>query len=245
MGLVVGPKGATIKRIQHQTHTYIVTPSRDKEPVFEVTGLPESVETARREIEAHIAMRTGNGTSINGLTGLGSLDENDLIASLYKSGLSSLLNYMEPSTDTFPPMTSSTGSSGAFSSSGSCSSSSSSSGGRDLGAIWTSNDRDEGLGDSPSFDTSTALSSIWSYPSVSAPSRPSPANSTSPADSLLSSTTKCIVCSEAKVTHALVPCGHNFFCMDCANRICEASDSQCPVCSLPAIQAIRIYSPNP
>ena len=39
VGLVVGPKGATIKRIQQQTHTYIVTPSRDKEPVFEVTGM--------------------------------------------------------------------------------------------------------------------------------------------------------------------------------------------------------------
>ena len=41
---MVGPKGATIKRIQQQTRTYIVTPSRDKEPVFEVTGLPENVE---------------------------------------------------------------------------------------------------------------------------------------------------------------------------------------------------------
>ena len=59
VGLVVGPKGATIKRIQQQTHTYIVTPSRDKEPVFEVTGMPENVDRAREEIEAHIAMRTG------------------------------------------------------------------------------------------------------------------------------------------------------------------------------------------
>lgn len=59
VGLVVGPKGATIKRIQQQTHTYIVTPSRDKEPVFEVTGLPENVEKARQEIESHIALRTG------------------------------------------------------------------------------------------------------------------------------------------------------------------------------------------
>ncbi len=78
VGLVVGPKGATIKRIQQSTHTYIVTPSRDKEPVFEVTGLPENVDAARKEIEAHIAMRTGadggnggpgmgpNGTSSNG-----------------------------------------------------------------------------------------------------------------------------------------------------------------------------------
>ena len=59
VGLVVGPKGATIKRIQQQTHTYIVTPGRDKEPVFEVTGLPENVEAARHEIESHIAVRTG------------------------------------------------------------------------------------------------------------------------------------------------------------------------------------------
>ena len=65
VGLVVGPKGATIKRIQQQTHTYIVTPSRDKEPVFEVTGLPENVDAARKEIEAHIALRTGE-TGPNG-----------------------------------------------------------------------------------------------------------------------------------------------------------------------------------
>ena len=65
-----------------QTHTYIVTPSRDKEPVFEVTGLPENVEAARKEIEAHIAIRTGssdfggsNGGS-NGLNGFFNLNDN-------------------------------------------------------------------------------------------------------------------------------------------------------------------------
>lgn len=74
VGLVVGPKGATIKRIQQQTHTYIVTPSRDEGPVFEVTGLPENVEAARKEIEAHIAIRTGTtdfsgGPGANGANG--------------------------------------------------------------------------------------------------------------------------------------------------------------------------------
>lgn len=59
VGLVVGPKGATIKRIQQATNTYIITPSREKEPVFEVTGLPDDVESARKEIEAHIVLRTG------------------------------------------------------------------------------------------------------------------------------------------------------------------------------------------
>ncbi|XP_030647437.1 RNA-binding E3 ubiquitin-protein ligase MEX3C [Chanos chanos] len=66
VGLVVGPKGATIKRIQQQTHTYIVTPSRDKEPVFEVTGMPENVDRAREEIEAHIASRTGGCLELPG-----------------------------------------------------------------------------------------------------------------------------------------------------------------------------------
>ena len=59
VGLVVGPKGATIKRIQQKTSTYIVTPSRDKEPFFQVTGSKENVEQARKEIEHYIAARTG------------------------------------------------------------------------------------------------------------------------------------------------------------------------------------------
>ncbi|XP_022920195.1 RNA-binding protein MEX3B [Onthophagus taurus] len=245
VGLVVGPKGATIKRIQHQTHTYIVTPSRDKEPVFEVTGLPESVETAKREIEAHIAMRTGNGTSINGLPGLGGIEDtttSDILGSLYKSGLNSLFNYLDGPLDTFP-MTSSTGSSGAFSSSGSISSSSSSSGGRaDLGNIWSSSDRDEGIGESPTYDANNALSSIWTYPTVTQ-SRQTPPTSTSPSEQLLNSS-KCLVCTEAKVTHALLPCGHHYFCSDCASRVTEIHENPCPVCSIPARKAVRIYSSN-
>lgn len=112
VGLVVGPKGATIKHIQQQTHTYIVTPSRDKEPVFEVTGLPDNVQSARRQIEAHIALRTGNAAgTINGLSpellnelgngnvGLNSLlnneDTPEILASLYKNGLGSLFGYLD------------------------------------------------------------------------------------------------------------------------------------------------------
>ena len=58
VGLVVGPKGATVKRIQQVTQTYIVTPSRDKEPYFEVKGAPANVERAKKEIERYIALRT-------------------------------------------------------------------------------------------------------------------------------------------------------------------------------------------
>jgi len=99
VGLVVGPKGATIKRIQQTTHTYIVTPSRDKEPVFEVTGKPENVEKARQEIEKHIAMRTGgsildantnvddiNDFHTNGIdSGFHEPVNNELLAGLYKN----------------------------------------------------------------------------------------------------------------------------------------------------------------
>jgi RNA-binding protein MEX3 len=58
VGLVVGPKGSTIKRIQQNTQTYIVTPSRDSQPVFEIQGMPENVEAAKAEIENYILLRT-------------------------------------------------------------------------------------------------------------------------------------------------------------------------------------------
>lgn len=102
VGLVVGPKGATIKRIQQQTNTYIITPSRDKDPVFEVTGLHDDVETARKEIEAHIAIRTGG--IIDSHTGsVGTPDESGsssdfsnspLLSSLDSNPFSTLTNGM-------------------------------------------------------------------------------------------------------------------------------------------------------
>ena len=58
VGLVVGPKGTTIKRIQQNTNTYIMTPSRDCQPVFEIQGMPDNVEQARIEIENYIYLRT-------------------------------------------------------------------------------------------------------------------------------------------------------------------------------------------
>uniref|UniRef100_A0A8C9MRT2 RING-type domain-containing protein n=1 Tax=Serinus canaria TaxID=9135 RepID=A0A8C9MRT2_SERCA len=52
----------------------------------------------------------------------------------------------------------------------------------------------------------------------------------------------CSVCFESEVIAALVPCGHNLFCMECANRICEKTEPQCPVCHSAVTQAIRIFS---
>ncbi|XP_011688568.1 PREDICTED: RNA-binding protein MEX3B [Wasmannia auropunctata] len=241
VGLVVGPKGATIKRIQHQTHTYIVTPSRDKEPVFEVTGLPESVEAARREIQAHITLRTGTAPGVD--------ETAELLGALCRGGLGSVLGIQGIDQ---PGSNSSSSSNGAFSSSGSCSSSSSSTGGmgmNDLVAnIWNGAlERDEGIGESPSFESQpTSTSSIWSFPSVALPSRPSPpatASPASPTDSLLGGIRRdCVVCGDKEVNAALVPCGHNLFCMDCGNRVCETKDPSCPVCSRRVLQVLRIFS---
>jgi len=69
VGLVVGPKGATIKRIQADTGTYIVTPGRDRDPVFEVIGSPDAVDRARRHIDAYIETRLANATDRRELTG--------------------------------------------------------------------------------------------------------------------------------------------------------------------------------
>ncbi|CEF65634.1 K Homology domain and K Homology domain, type 1-containing protein [Strongyloides ratti] len=91
VGLVVGPKGATIKRIQQDTHTYIITPSREREPVFEVTGLPQNVESARHEIEQHIYERTGNMPITDTTQQLGSMElQSTLAAAAISAHLGSL-----------------------------------------------------------------------------------------------------------------------------------------------------------
>ncbi|CAB3363548.1 Hypothetical predicted protein [Cloeon dipterum] len=170
VGLVVGPKGATIKRIQHQTHTYIVTPSRDKDPVFEVTGLPESVEAARREIEAHIAMRRRRRPCSTARTAPAAqppLDE-DIMNTILKNGLNALATRFA---DAAPSVHSSSAAVlppppayfrpevAPFSSCSSSSSTSSTSRLAELtGSIW-SGSHDEGLGESPSLDSAV---SIWS-----------------------------------------------------------------------------------
>ena len=107
VGLVVGPKGATIKRIQQQTHTYIVTPSRDKEPVFEVTGSPENAEQARKEIESHIALRTGGGlvdqTTANNLNNPNTANEDALnqLNDFHSNGVDSSLHHADLSNDLY------------------------------------------------------------------------------------------------------------------------------------------------
>ncbi|KAG5847889.1 hypothetical protein ANANG_G00131010 [Anguilla anguilla] len=377
VGLVVGPKGATIKRIQQQTHTYIVTPSREKDPVFEVTGMPENVDRAREEIETHITLRTGafvdlqgdndfhsNGTdvSLEGLSSLGlgaalwsranppppprrrrprppARQEDELRrVPRRRAGLGVLGGVAgagapgerephqplqhgqrgggftfagDPSPCLPPPGPPSAADELGF----------------EFGSahIWapfanggpqqrrnSSGPGGGASGTTPACPPPSPPSPPWStrWPAApratrSAPSPgcrravrpPSPAAAAaaaaapratlpparpprsrgSPTDSegaaaawagpapgcsaalrpgvvvaaavvggagmaLAAANRDCYVCLESEVTAALVPCGHNLFCMDCAGHICQSSDPECPVCRTPATQCIRIFS---
>ncbi|XP_054627961.1 RNA-binding protein MEX3B [Dunckerocampus dactyliophorus] len=343
VGLVVGPKGATIKRIQQQTHTYIVTPSRDKEPVFEVTGMPENVDRAREEIEAHIAMRTGGVIELQ--------DENDFHAngtdvgfdlqghptswskpsagmmpkpfSKYRNDSSSSLG--SASTDSYfgsrmadysPPSPTL-----SYTTNNNNNNISDNTNGNIYGNEVISSDGTDLTFDSPpGLETMpTPTGSFWSqYENRIAPSSTSSPSSTPafypsnangvmasqrrinrdqresrlspplhagttehllarraaagdllgfPGNTLASLTTThlpydssasssssstssssrkssrdCSVCFESEVIAALVPCGHNLFCMECANRICQRSQPKCPICQTSVTQAIRIFS---
>ncbi|XP_030622691.1 RNA-binding protein MEX3B [Chanos chanos] len=373
VGLVVGPKGATIKRIQQQTHTYIVTPSRDKEPVFEVTGMPENVDRAREEIEAHIAMRTGglieltdendfhaNGTDVGfDLHGHASLwskpsssvtpnsvrkpfsnYRNDSSSSLgsastdsyFGNNSSRLADYSPPS-----PALSYTASSNGNNNNNNININVNSNGNGFVysGEVISPDCTDLTFESSPGFDPTPAPPGlIWSQydrgvtPTNGTTSTIFPANASTnangmmvnqrrangvgctsqprlspplhhagsatehplarrvrsdpgggtlsfptysngmaslpgshlpgvPSDSSASSSSSssssssgtsrkgsrdCSVCFESEVIAALVPCGHNLFCMECANRICERNEPKCPVCHAAVTQAIRIFS---
>uniref|UniRef100_A0A667WNQ7 Mex-3 RNA binding family member D n=1 Tax=Myripristis murdjan TaxID=586833 RepID=A0A667WNQ7_9TELE len=262
VGLVVGPKGATIKRIQQQTHTYIVTPSREKDPVFEVTGMPENVDRAREEIETHITLRTGafvdlqgdndfhqNGTDVS-LEGLGSLS-GGLGAALCSAGGGFTFGG-----DSTPGLSSSDELGFEFSSD-------------PLSTLSWLQSGNTGGGSFSGASSSSSGGSSTGYSSCSASSLPggSPTDSEGGSSGVgLSSgmlgrlkggsgpgvaglvgvspgvNRDCFVCFESEVTAALVPCGHNLFCMECAGQICQSAEPECPVCHTPTTQCIRIFS---
>ncbi|XP_031205726.1 RNA-binding protein MEX3D isoform X3 [Mastomys coucha] len=379
VGLVVGPKGATIKRIQQRTHTYIVTPGRDKEPVFAVTGMPENVDRAREEIEAHITLRTGaftdagpdsdfhaNGTDVcldllgaaaslwakaphpgrrppaatGGLRGDNALGAASTPEPFYVGSRGG-----PPLPDPSPSSPYGGSGNGGFTFGGDgpgAPTGTATAEDCDFGfdflaldltvpataTIWapferaaplpafsgcpavngapaqpnTGTRRSSGGGAAttprhsptlpepgglslelplarrsvpdpvgavpwrppqsalPPFSGSTTFATTPSLPNTTPASStldtvPSEGNhkpSTTAANSSASAAApgppaaalarECVVCSEGEAMAALVPCGHNLFCMDCAVRICGKSEPECPACRTPATQAIHIFS---
>uniref|UniRef100_A0A8D3DNL5 Mex-3 RNA binding family member D n=1 Tax=Scophthalmus maximus TaxID=52904 RepID=A0A8D3DNL5_SCOMX len=313
VGLVVGPKGATIKRIQQQTHTYIVTPSREKDPVFEVTGMPENVDRAREEIETHITLRTGtfvdlqgdndfhtNGTDVS-LEGLGALVSSSGAYHTHNGGMSSdsfsaSRKANEGGSPTSPFSTGSSSAGGGFTFGGDSTpglpssdelgfefsapniwapfvnggsgnksagssqqqqplrrNSSGLSGGAITPRLSPTLPQDTGVGplDHPlarraQSDPLSTLSWLQSGSagggSFSGASSSSSGGSSTGYSSCSASSLDCFVCFESEVTAALVPCGHNLFCMECAGQICQSTEPECPVCHTPTTQCIRIFS---
>ncbi|XP_012673366.1 RNA-binding protein MEX3A [Clupea harengus] len=293
VGLVVGPKGSTIKRIQQQTCTYIVTPSRDRDPVFEITGSPSNAERAREEIEAHIAFRTGGIHDHN--------NENDCLGpDSATTGLESRLQQVwglqggqrKPLTSSYRQNFSdamiggnggvggSNGGGVGIYSKGEYPNPANSGGsdkpcsyfGSDGSSSWVDPDypkqmafyaqqRSKSFGGlplpltrlSPSLTESCGNSAppvIGGSPHAQARRAHSEPTSSSPAfppgrlplSDSPPMMRDCMTCFESKVTAALVPCGHNLFCMECAIRICELGHPECPVCHTLVTQAIRIFS---
>ncbi|KAJ8357709.1 hypothetical protein SKAU_G00205030 [Synaphobranchus kaupii] len=328
VGLVVGPKGATIKRIQQQTHTYIVTPSREKDPVFEVTGMPENVDRAREEIETHITLRTGAFVDLQGDNDFHRNGTDMPSASFHNAGLGSEScgagavvgsGPRGPRETGSPTSPFSTGSGGGFTFAGEPSpclpapplrrrarqqrrNSSGPSAGGNTPRLSPTLPSDPALehplarraqsdplsalswlqaGGAASFSGGSSSSSGGSTTGYSSSCSASSLPGGSPTDSegggsgvgggggtggLLSrfkaaggaavaggvgvgggmavaaANRDCYVCFESEVTAALVPCGHNLFCMDCAGQICQSADPECPVCRTHATQCIRIFS---
>ncbi|NXB86489.1 MEX3C ligase, partial [Vidua chalybeata] len=319
VGLVVGPRGATVKRIQQQTHTYIVTPSRDKEPVFEVTGMPENVERACKEIEMHIAVRTGAFLELG--------DHGDFRADGTDVGFEGGPAW--PGARPAPRARARMVSSHRNDSSSSLGSGSTDSyfGGGHLadfsptspfgaGGFWFGEalpavGAEELALDSPGYEPLPAPSpTIWSpfEPAAAlsglggeaaggagAPCRgsrpPTPrlsptfpeglerpparrdrgdppgcarrpglpvyvpafSNGTNSYSSSNGGSTSssppecrrrhdCVVCFESEARAALLPCGHNLFCLRCAGRVCGRDAPACPVCQSAVTQAIQIHS---
>ncbi|NXQ21463.1 MEX3C ligase, partial [Peucedramus taeniatus] len=322
VGLVVGPKGATIKRIQQQTHTYIVTPSRDQEPVFEVTGMPENVSCAREEIEMHIAMRTGNYIKLNKendfhYNGTDVSFEGGTLRSAWLASNPVPLSRTRIISNCRNDSSSSLGSSSTDSCFGSnrltdfSPTSPFSTSNFWFGEMLPSVGSEDLAVDSPVYDSlSMPSQTIWTafepvspYPGFGSdpasntkpqcqgrqPSTPclsptfpesldhplagrassdppstghqvglpiyipafsngtnsySSSNGGSTSSSPPESRRKhdCVMCFENQVVAALVPCGHNLFCLECANKICEKEVPSCPVCQTPVTQAIQIHS---
>ncbi|XP_062368991.1 RNA-binding E3 ubiquitin-protein ligase MEX3C [Cinclus cinclus] len=290
VGLVVGPKGATIKRIQQQTHTYIVTPSRDKEPVFEVTGTPENVDRAREEIEMHIAVRTGaflelgddggfeGGPARPGArpassarcgAGTGSGYRNDSSGSLGSGSTDSCFGGgrpadfspaspfgaggfwfgEEPAPDSPLPAPSPT----VWAPLGTAAAPSGPGGSR---APPLQGGRPPTPRLSPTFSDSLEhplarrVRGEQPGPPVPVPAFSSGTNSYSSSNGGSASSSPpecrrkhdCVLCWLGEATAALVPCGHNLFCLRCAGRICHGDAPACPVCRSAVTQAIQIHS---
>lgn len=273
VGLVVGPKGGTVKRIQQLTNTYIVTPSRDKDPCFEVRGSPDNVDRAKKEIESYIALRTGgspeaepdyyqqgtggvetffNSTmnimnrrlSEPGKTGMEQAflrhDErrmSPLSSAVFSAEHDQVVTPVPDHHDHLVPMSAPALPSdrvfdfSSFNEGLQCINSPP----RPLAVNLQARDGPKPHPPSPTYS--------WESNSSDGLSMNSPKQKTMPQALFHGgvSSQSCCVCHDKQVVAALVPCGHNLFCMSCASYVAEYV-RRCPVCQSQVNNALRIHT---
>ena len=256
VGLVVGPKGATVKRIQQITQTYIVTPSRDKEPCFEVKGTPENVERARKEIESYIALRTGS--SVDETFGetftSGSPDSfisttDQLARQMQQCQVSDPIAtpYQFPRNLISPPHHAN-----AFGETFDFSGLKGS--GREQEGQWrtgfTPPDKSYQPMSAPLLASENGATVFGSKPQPLSPTGSYESNSSdgiatvSPKESpllLKRELMMCYVCKVEEVTAALLPCMHKVFCQTCAYSI-ACSTGSCPLCNAQVTNVLHLRS---
>lgn len=288
VGLIVGPKGQTIKKVQQDTATYIITPGRDKDPVFEITGCGEGVQRAKELIEDHVLARTGNtleelliqqndptrqrSSSLdNACFGVDIWRDHERLFGGSPDDLSGDSNKNEPLTfevgcwNVEPEPETTTNMSGGGSvffppnkNQRSFSIAGLGSGGLDATehtharrlnsdpmpsfGIWNSSSNivfRDSSDDFGSFFGSGYSNAFGSFNKTSLNSTGDSACSTSPAESVTSQKAKrdCIVCQDNERIAALVPCGHNLFCVGCAR-----AQQKCPICHQHVETFIRIQA---
>lgn len=261
VGLVVGPRGATVKRIQQITRTFIVTPSRDKEPCFEVRGTPENVERARKEIESYIVLRTGNKCSVDEDTDL--FESGHCIDQLTQQMQqccqvdSSAFQYPPPPSAAGFDLLAAAGQSGATTKAISIGPPPE---GELEGNQWNTPMPTvfSGMRFTPpdvSYQPMSAplLTTDFSAIKPQQPLSPTGSFESNSSDGLAATSPKqrstfiqqqrgvkfCCICKGAEDMAALVPCGHSMFCQTCAHYI-SCSTGSCPLCNTQVINVMHI-----
>lgn len=191
VGLVVGFKGITIKNIQYQSNTYIVTPSRDQSPIFEITGSPINVEKAKYLIEAHITSKTKSNRE----------PTNDFMNCFNQSYLNTSQIYQ---------------------------------------SVTNNNYYLRNIANNYSFPDNN-LAAIWNSTNIDL-IKPIPTiiNKAVGAEINLIRRSRCSFCKVNEVKATILPCKHELFCIDCADKVSTSINPVCVVCGQFLESAIMI-----
>ena len=256
VGLVVGPRGATVKRIQQITRTFIVTPSRDKEPCFEVRGTPENVERARKEIESYIVLRTGNKCDLDEDPELGGQSIDELTQQMQQCQVMDYPAFQYPVPMDAPSTAKKT--TRKVSGGGLEIPVSKAPGEVDTNAQWSTDHTMPTVFSGMRFTPPDVSYQPMSAPLLTAemvfdygtgkqqPLSPTGSYESNSSDGLAATSPKqspllpqqgqglsmryCCMCRSSEEMAALLPCGHNMFCQTCAHYI-SCSTGSCPLCN--------------